>query len=161
MSTNARTRLGVILICIGALALAFFAYLKVPLGKWGGAPLFFEPAWPTVVVIGLLASGASLAFGPKRKELIGGPRITARNLLKHSAWGFVGAIVGGVLGVLSTVLITEIVVILSPNDSSAASVGIVILALLPVGIWTGALVGFRWSASKSVSKHSGIPPLLK
>jgi TM2 domain-containing membrane protein YozV len=53
----------------------------------------------------------------------------------------VGGVVGGVLGILATYVITELCVLLSPGDPSAGSVGIIIIYYLPTGIIAGLVFG--------------------
>lgn len=52
-----------------------------------------------------------------------------------------GAAVGTGLGLLANFALVKLCVALSPNDPSAASIGIIVIVLVPLGFFGGATFG--------------------
>lgn len=76
------------------------------------------------------------------------PGYTTVNFLKQMSWAVLGGIIGGISGVLATFALTDLCVLLNPEDKSAGSVGIIIILFLPGGIIIGAIVGAILSKRK-------------
>jgi hypothetical protein len=64
-----------------------------------------------------------------------------RNVLRLLLFTSVGAAVGTGLGLLANYGLVRLCVALSPNDPSAASVGIMVIILVPLGFFGGAAFG--------------------
>jgi hypothetical protein len=103
-------------------------------GEQDARPNDEERDWPDCPSRPRLArssSSVSFTFGDLR----------VRKALRWLLFTSVGAIVGTGFGLLANYGLVRLCVALSPNDPSAASVGIMVIALVPLGFFGGAAVG--------------------